>query len=59
MCTKADHQAVREQPGPLGPPQLDETGAVLFYLRNCERCGTTLAVEPPQLEPNVLAQPSR
>jgi len=51
MCTaghidlKADLAALRHDTV-LVAPECDENGTLLWYLRNCLRCGSTICIDP-------------
>lgn len=50
MCTTADHEAIKDDPARLAAtttnprPQHDEDGRVMFVVRDCASCQSTIAV---------------
>jgi hypothetical protein len=51
MCTRSDHEALKANEDQLAAltisigTQHDVDGSVMYELRNCLRCGSSLAIE--------------
>lgn len=52
MCTighaalKSDLSALRQHTSAPGIPERDETDTLVWYLRNCLLCGSTICIDP-------------
>jgi hypothetical protein len=61
MCTRPDHEALKANQDQLAAltiavgTQHDADGIALYELRNCLRCGSSLAIEPT---PGTGSQPA-